>query len=202
MKDGFVISVSLPFHPGDQSGFVLWNQQHRFQNGNLVWSNKYQFLFRILCSLQAYALIINKQQRTGGLLIFSSCHSYWMSVRWNKLLRGRLLEDLPFPKQSRRIARSPHYIIFVRPAGRDIVLPLAALEAGTRLVQVSPVLEQEELGWPPAGFSSAAKSWILCRYLFVLFTPATFAYQITTLWVKDPEGTPRTAAFSGGCEWL
>ena len=36
--------------------------------------------------------------------------------------------------------------MFVRPAGRDIVLPLAALEAGTRLVQVSPVLEQEELG--------------------------------------------------------
>ena len=130
------------------------------------------------------------------------CHSYWMSVRWNKLLRGRLLEDLPFPKQSRRIARSPHYIMFVRPAGRDIALPLAALEAGTRLVQVNPVSEQEELDWPPAGFSSAAKSWILCRYLFVLFTPATFAYQITTLWEKDPEGTPRTAAFSGGCEWL
>lgn len=144
---------------------MLWNQQHRFQNGNLVWSNRYQFLFRILCSLQAYALIINKQQRTGGLLIFSSCHSYWMSVRWNKLLQGHLLEDLPFPEQSKRIARSPHYIMFVRPAGRDIALPLAALEAGARLVQVSPVSEQEELGWPPAGFSSVAKSRILCRYL-------------------------------------
>ena len=152
--------------------------------------------------MQAYVFIINKQQRTGGLLIFSSCHSCWMRVRWNKLLRGHLLEDLPFPEQSRRIARSPHYIMFVRPAGRDVAPPLAALEAGARLVQVSPVSEQEELGWPLAGFSSVAKSWILCKYLFVLFTPATFACQTTTLGEKDPEGTPRTAASSGGCEWL